>query len=191
MPVKSKRSRARRGEGARLREEIVEAAAHLANENGSPSAVSIRGLAGAVGVTPPALYLHFKDKDEILLAAAHRHFEALEHELGALLDSGSDELEVLAAASRAYVRFGAKHRGLYDLLARAGAGSHPPGFDHLVSAVRRCVDAGALEGDPEEIAALLWSALHGLVLTKGRLSTLDDDALERFLDVQIEGLLSV
>jgi len=48
-----RRHRARRGEGARLREEILAAGTRLLLETGDEEAVSIRAIAQAVGVTPP------------------------------------------------------------------------------------------------------------------------------------------
>jgi AcrR family transcriptional regulator len=51
----TRRHRARRGEGDRLREEILAAAERLLLETGDESAVSIRAVADAVGVTPPSI----------------------------------------------------------------------------------------------------------------------------------------
>jgi AcrR family transcriptional regulator len=194
MADRGKRARAKRGEGSRLRDEIVKAAMRLCDENGGPSTVSVRGLARAVGATPPALYLHFKDKGEILAAAAERRFQDLERELDRLVAGGDDALETLASVAASYVRFGIRHRELYRILtehAAAGSAARPPGLDHLASALRGCVETGALDGDSRQLAALLWAALHGLVLATGRLPDLSGDAAERFLDLQIEGLLSI
>jgi AcrR family transcriptional regulator len=63
-PAASRR-RARKGEGELLREEILDAAEALLIEKGHPDAVSIRAVAARVGVSPPAIYLHFADKDEL------------------------------------------------------------------------------------------------------------------------------
>ena len=63
-----RRARARRGEGPRLREEILAAATRLLAETGDEEAVSIRAVAEAVGVTPPSIYLHFADKTELIFA---------------------------------------------------------------------------------------------------------------------------
>src|SRR5205807_237758 len=46
------RRRARRGEGPRLREELLAATERLLAETGDEEAVSIRAIADAVGVTP-------------------------------------------------------------------------------------------------------------------------------------------
>jgi AcrR family transcriptional regulator len=56
-----RRRRARRGEGEKLREEILEAAERLLLQTGSEEMVQVRAVAEAVGVTPPSIYLHFAD----------------------------------------------------------------------------------------------------------------------------------
>ena len=58
----SPRRRNQRGQGARLREELIEAASDLLADQGNPDQVSIRAVATAAGVTPPSIYLHFADR---------------------------------------------------------------------------------------------------------------------------------
>src|SRR6266540_4850124 len=73
-----RRTRARRGEGEKLREQILEVAERLLVETVDEEAVTIRAVADAVGVTPPSVYLHFADKDELLFAICERHFAQLD-----------------------------------------------------------------------------------------------------------------
>ena len=49
------RPRSRKGEGDRLRVEILDAAEALLLEKGSPDHVSMRAIADQVGVSPPAI----------------------------------------------------------------------------------------------------------------------------------------
>ena len=67
-----------RGEGETLRADLLTATERLMIEAGSADAVSIRAIADAVGVTPPSIYLHFPDKDSLILAVCERHFEAFD-----------------------------------------------------------------------------------------------------------------
>ena len=69
------RPRSRRGEGDALRDEILDAAERLIVRAGDADAVSIRAIADAVGVSPPAIYLHFPDKDALVSAVCERRFE--------------------------------------------------------------------------------------------------------------------
>jgi len=77
MTTLAPRRRARRGDGPLLREEIIAAAERLLLERGSEEAVSMRAIADAVGVTPPSIYLHFADKEELFVAVCDARFDEL------------------------------------------------------------------------------------------------------------------
>ena len=64
----SGRPRARRGEGHRLRHDLVAAASSLLAEMGDANQLSMRTVAAAAGVTPPSIDRHFSDKLSLLLA---------------------------------------------------------------------------------------------------------------------------
>jgi hypothetical protein len=84
----------------------------------------------------------------------------------------------LRARCRAYCRFGLEHPHMYQLMFQEDLpltfASNPestPGrrsFENLVSAVRRCLDAGVcpVHDDPFRLATLIWAAEHGLVLAR-------------------------
>ena len=55
------RARNARGEGDRLREQLLVAAVTLIEDEGDAGRVSVRAIAKAAGVSPTALYLHFPD----------------------------------------------------------------------------------------------------------------------------------
>ena len=72
--TKAQSSSARAPAAPRLtREALVDAAMALADREGL-DALTIRKLAGEIGVTPMALYWHVKDKDELLEALGERMF---------------------------------------------------------------------------------------------------------------------
>jgi AcrR family transcriptional regulator len=169
----SRRARARRGEGPRLREEILAAATRLLVETGDEEAVSIRAVAEAVGVTPPSIYLHFADKTELIFAVCEEQFRQLDAEMAAAEDGAADALEALRRRGQAYVRFGLRNAEAYRVLFMYK--DHvPEGFDretmsrsetfnHLVESVQRCLDAGVLRpGDPFQISIGLWVLVHGI-----------------------------
>jgi AcrR family transcriptional regulator len=70
------RSRTRRGEGSRLRDEILASAAGLLQE-GAPGAITLSALARDVGIATTSIYSHFADRDEILDALDGRTFEEM------------------------------------------------------------------------------------------------------------------
>jgi len=168
-----RRRRARRGEGEQLREQIIEAVERLLIETGDEAAVTIRAVADAVGVTPPSVYLHFADKDEMLFAVCERNFAELDRVTQEAAARSDDLLESLAMRGRAYIRFGVEHPEQYRILFMGKPSRTPQGFDlerlgdaaafgHLLEHVQRCVQAGQLEGDPLQVSLVLWAGVHGL-----------------------------
>jgi AcrR family transcriptional regulator len=110
------RVRARRGEGEKLREEILAAVSELLDETNDETAVSIRAIAERVGVTPPSIYRHFADKDEMLSAVCAGVFVQLTDGIAQAVASGKSPLEALAEAGRCYVQFGLAHPEHYRLV---------------------------------------------------------------------------
>jgi len=174
QPVTERRRRAPRGQGERLRDEILDAAERLLLESGDAEAVSIRAVADAVGVTPPSIYLHFEDKNELIFAVCEKHFARLDQVLEAAAARSTDPLESLRLRGRAYVRFGLDNPEHYRILFMGKPSATPESFDeerlrtsasfdHLVGAVRTCMDAGVIpQQDPVFVAIGLWTAVHGL-----------------------------
>ncbi|MBV8162080.1 MAG: TetR/AcrR family transcriptional regulator [Acidimicrobiia bacterium] len=202
------RTRARRGEGELLHSEILDAAERLLIESGNEEAVSIRRIAEAVGVTPPSIYLHFADKDELLLAVCERQFAELDRVTEAAVVGVEDPVEELFQRGKAYVRFGLEHPEQYRILfMRAGSRTaaaadegrirRASAFDHMVETVARCVEAGALPAgsDPFVVALELWSVVHGLtslIISKPMFSWPDADALtDHLLATTCAGLATV
>ncbi|MGI8809068.1 MAG: TetR/AcrR family transcriptional regulator [Acidimicrobiales bacterium] len=170
------RPRARKGEGHLLRHELVAAASDLLGTLGDPNQLSIRAVAAAAGVTPPSLYRHFADKQELLVAVLDERWAELHHLVGEAAASADDPFESLRRWCLAYLRFAEDRPGHYRVLfsAAAPAGvtddpAHHPGgltFFALVGAVQRCLDAGAptdAARDSWFLALQLWLSGHGMV----------------------------
>ena len=198
----TRRVRARRGEGDRLRDEILKAAERLLIETGDRNAVSIRAVAEAVGVTPPSIYLHFADKAELLGAVCEARFGEFSEFITDAVRGIDDPLEAVREMGRAYVRFGLENPEHYRIMfmTRPLAEGLPldrlPGltaFGHVVAAVDRCMDAGAIAaGDAFLVATNLWTAVHGvtsLLIARPDFPWPDLDRLMGLvLDVQSKGL---
>jgi AcrR family transcriptional regulator len=199
------RRRARRGQGELLHDEILVATERLLIESGGDDeAVSIRAVADAVGVTPPSIYLHFADKNELIFAVCEKHFAEFDRLLEAAAAASDDPLESLRLRGRAYVRFGVEHPGPYRILFMSKPTAAPEwwthervqesaSFMHLVGAIQRCLDAGAIAlGDPVQISVVVWAAVHGvtsLLITKSTMPWPDPDALaDSMCDTLIDGL---
>jgi len=172
-------------------------------ESGDVDSVTIRAIAAAVGVTPPSIYLHFPDRDALIVAVCERHFEVFDaviQQAGATTD---DPLESLRRRGRAYVRFGLENPEPYRILfmtrtggerrREAGSDAGLRAFQHLVDAVQRAIDAGAFRRvDPFLAATGVWTAVHGitsLLISVPQFPWPDIDALiDHVYDLQIRGL---
>jgi AcrR family transcriptional regulator len=174
MVALPRRERARRGEGDRLREEILEAAEFLLAKYGHDDAVSIRAVANRVGCTPPAIYLHFSDKTQLLFEVCARRFDELNLHIDAAVAQHSSALGQLLAGTNAYIAFGLENPEHYRILFMQKAILTPEqwkdlrlsrssGFDQLEARVQRAIDAEDIVGDPHQIAMAIWQLAHGIV----------------------------
>jgi AcrR family transcriptional regulator len=170
----TRRRRAPRGEGDKLLEEIITATERLLVTEGSVDDVSIRAIAEAVGVTPPSIYMHFADKEALVNAVCERHFRELDRVSARATKGISDPVKALRAMGRAYVRFGLDRPEEYRILFMSKEFDSQreayldrlkglSGFNHLVAAVKRCMDEGVFaKGDAFTAACTLWAGVHGI-----------------------------
>ena len=173
------RVRARRGEGDRLRDEILDAAETLLIETADAERVSIRAIGQIVGVTAPSIYRHFEDKDALLLAACERAYDRFDDYLMAEAADASNPLQGIKARAYAYIRFALSNPGQYRILFMTpgthkhpdisdvdvfGADSSMKGLVHLSEAIQAAIDAGLVApvAPTSELAVLLWSMVHGI-----------------------------
>jgi AcrR family transcriptional regulator len=86
------------------RRRVFEAAIVLFGAHGYHG-VSVRDIAGALGLKPMALYTHAKSKQDLLFEIVRIGFETHRNELNAaLLEAGSDPLDQIRALCAAHVR---------------------------------------------------------------------------------------
>ncbi len=168
------RTRAARGDGDQLRDELLDAAEYLLNEAGDERAVTVRAIVERVGVTPPSLYRHFDSKEELIRQAVAQRFDALARAIGAGTAPAAergDAAGALRGGCLAYLRWADEEPGGYALLfaSRRQTELTPDGptrteaFDALIRGITRCQQAGvARAGDPERMATIVWAGLHGI-----------------------------
>ncbi|WP_258534454.1 hypothetical protein [Streptomyces sp. PT12] len=99
-PKRAARARNRRGEGGRLREHIVDAAAALLDETGDERAITLRSVARRIGIAPLDLRA-LPDQPAIMLAVVRREFAALEAHLRAVPRRGVGDLARRVPVGRA------------------------------------------------------------------------------------------
>lgn len=170
------RRRYKRGEGERLRADILVAAKDLLAETGDEESVSVRAVAERVGVTTPSIYHHFADKAALIAAVCADVFAELDRRMEAAAAEETDPFVGLRARGEAYARFALEKPEHYRIvmmtLPRHGHdefASHDlvagATFTHLVDAVRACQEAGVFgtRRSAEDLARVLWSSVHGAV----------------------------
>ena len=186
------------------KEQLVLAARGLYLEGGLAS-LSLREVARRVGVSAPAVYRHFDDKEALVAAVCARGFAAFGAFLMRSLAAPTPRARMLAA-SRMYLAFALTNPQDYQVIFMGAAdriapsADHPPGpsgaptFRFLVDRVRECVAAGVLApGDEQDIAAMIWAVVHGLVSLRltGHFAQIGDEAaFTRFYDAAVERFLA-
>ncbi|MFK8844504.1 TetR/AcrR family transcriptional regulator [Streptomyces sp. Ac-502] len=136
------RPRNPRGQGERLREELLRATERLLEEVGSEDALSLRAVAREAGVAAPSIYRHFADKTELVWAALEVSYERLRAamaEASAAADT-DDPVDLLRAQLRAYCRYAVEHPAKYRLLYET---RQTPVEPERLAATRRAVWCGA------------------------------------------------
>lgn len=203
--VTARPHRARRGEGEQLRGEVMDAAEELLLQKGSKDAVSIRAIAQRVGVTPPSIYLHFADKDDLFFEVCDRRFAAMSEAVIAGLEESDDPVDQALALGRAYIRWGLTNPAHYAVL--FGGDLNIPehvdpatlqgrrALEVFAGVVRRGIEAGvfASELDPVAATVMMWSTVHGFVdiatVKQEFVPDIDLAALEsQVLELAIRGL---
>ncbi len=194
-------ARKAKGHGHLRREEILRAAERIFVADGYEGA-TIRKMADEVGVSSTCLYMHFRDKDQILLeicTAAMEELLAVNSELAVV---PVDAVERVRLMLRAYVDFALRNPNAYRLIfcaSDAAASSYKQTAtrelgeqcaDRFAGVVREIAAEGRLKsGDPETVYRALWAACHGLVsltLTKPGVGWPDPQSMAALL---VDGLL--
>lgn len=153
-----------------LRGAILAAARRLWQRDGADG-LSARKLAAAVGVSPTALYLHFRSVDDIV---DHLRIEGHQLLAGYLRQPDGEQpaLEQVRALGRGYHRFALEHRGYFDLMFHGAPGRAPRReavqremFTLLL--VRDVLQRGLLRGelradlDLTVATTAVWAQIHG------------------------------
>src|ERR1700753_1263909 len=97
-----------------LRDALVSAALGKA-ERGGPQAISIKALAKKLGVSQPAPYRHFADREALLQAVTAEAFRQFNAVLGAASARPSKRSK-LSRCAQAALDFGLRRNGIYRLM---------------------------------------------------------------------------
>ena len=157
------------------RGEILEAAQRIFLVEGYHGA-TIRKIADEVGVSSTALYMHFKDKDEILLEISDNAISRLLAINSEISARPIDAVARVRLMLDAYMTFALENPNAYALVFCGPSGVIAKDredaamalgercFEKFMGTVREIAASGRLRtGSAESAAQALWAACHGLV----------------------------
>jgi AcrR family transcriptional regulator len=194
-------ARKAKGHGHMRRAEILRAAEQIFVAQGYEGA-TIRKIADEVGVSSTCLYMHFRDKDQILLeicVAAMEELLALNNQIAALPLTAVERVRLIL---KAYVDFALRNPNAYRLIFCSPPSAAPDHrqmityglgtqcADRFSGLVREIAAEGRLKtDDPQTAYQALWAACHGLAALMITKPTLDWAPAAKITDVLVDGLL--
>jgi AcrR family transcriptional regulator len=156
-----------------LRQKISAAAQELYLRDGIQG-VSMRKIADVVGVSAPAIYRHFENKEAVLTEITVEGLKILENYLRPALDAPT-AYERLRRLIDNYLEFTLQQPRYFDfafLLPRQDIGPLEDEirtqdwatFKLSLDQVAACMDEGVFrKDDPTQTGVTIWAAVHGLV----------------------------
>ncbi len=152
-----------------LRDALIKAALREA-EQGGPEAISIKALAKELGVTQPAPYRHFADREALLAAVTAEAFREFTEMLRQAMAKPSKRSK-LSRLAQATLDFGLRRNGIYRLMfvsrtiacAATGSELHKAASETFALVVE-ALEAPAIGYVRERQALKIWAALHGVVM---------------------------
>ncbi|MEM1355253.1 MAG: WHG domain-containing protein [Planctomycetota bacterium] len=181
------------------REMIVEVAFRMLQDDGE-EAVTIRRIAGSLGVGAMTLYTYVDGLEDLHRRIIARGFEIIHANCSSACDQGRAHDDDWMPGARAYVRFAIENPNLYHLMFATPVDPDDEQFEQIMQggfaglheAVRQRLTAAGLVGkalDTEtcRAAGRYWIALHGLatLAIAGRMQVLHgklDDVLQHLVE---------
>jgi len=181
-----------RGQGERLRADIITTATKMLDVLADDQALSMRAVAREVGIAATSVYLHFADRDALVLATLEHCHRDIMRAMEAAEAAAADPADALRARTLLLGTWAQEHAGLYKVLYESTLNQRvemrfKQDFrESCVAAVERCVEAGlAAPCDPRAMALDLMAAVHGSVSMRSNRCDTPwppfPDQLDRFL----------
>lgn len=157
-----------------LREEILEVSKDLLIEDGFGK-MSMRKIAKRANVTATSIYLHFDNKDELLLALIQQSIESLKMKLMKVMDDVRDSAGQLYSLAHNYIEFAMEHPKEYEIIYMVRPEEMPrypkekfqeirSVYELLANIIEEGKHSGELDvNDSLTSAYSIWAQLHGVV----------------------------
>ncbi|ODR09737.1 TetR family transcriptional regulator [Mycobacterium sherrisii] len=175
MPIEDRRARERAA-----RHRLIIATARRLAETEGWDAVTTRRLSAEIEYSQPVLYTHFANMEQLAQAVALDGFGELAETLQTARTAAATPADALRRVAQTYLDFGRHNPALYDVMFTRATTLHfaaddtPPELVSAFTELRDAIAAAAEQRDPDTLAEVLWSTLHGLV-TLSRTSRLRPD----------------
>jgi AcrR family transcriptional regulator len=188
-----------------LREDILEVSRTLLVKDGFGK-MSMRKIAKRAGVSATSIYLHFQNKDELLLALIESSIAKLAEALNENLADSDDSITKLEKMAQSFVTFALENPQEYEIIYMVRPEEMPKFpkekfqqirkiYELLAGILSEGVSKGSLKvEDPLMSAYTLWAQLHGVasVIISQRLDTRipSDEFVSQAVDHIIQGFIS-
>lgn len=183
-----------------LRNQILEVSKELLIRDGF-SKLSMRNIAKRADVTATSIYLHFENKEHLLLSLIEESIEHLKEFLIDQIDSSKGLITQLEDLARAYIQFALEHPQEYEIIYMVRPEEMPKypkekfekirsAYELLADIIEKGKDKEIIEVESPLISAYtLWAQLHGVVsvILSKRLDTRIPQ--KKFIDQAIEHII--
>lgn len=167
----------------------------VAHEHGLDG-VTVRAVADAAGVTAPAMYWHFADKEALVRDVAREIARAFKDRMFEAAEATTSE-QRLRKSLEAFREFALDHPAYFDALfvraPRTASGVMEPRgtiFQPLIERISDCMRDGVIRADSAESVAMTCGALvQGLVVLYRRGRFTSDADFRAFFELSVRRLM--
>jgi AcrR family transcriptional regulator len=187
-----------------LRQALIESALVLIEQKG-PTGFTLSEAAKAAGVTPAAVYRHFKGREDLIAEAARQGFDIFADLMQYAYDKGQpSSLAAFEATGRAYLAFARRYPGHYISMFESGISvNRTPELAVSAQRAKSVLEKAAAELSehiPSEkrppasmFSAHIWAMSHGVVELYARNTGTaspfpPEDLLETGIGIYLRGL---
>jgi AcrR family transcriptional regulator len=181
-----------------LRPHLLTSALEVLQEQGLDG-VTMRAVADRAGVTAPALYWHFADKEALVREIGREVARLFKDRLRNAM-AASNSGERLRRSLAVFRSFAIEHPAYFHALfvrpppgnkrETGDGGARSTIFQALIDRVADCMREGTLaRGDPESVAMTLVALAQGLVSLHGRGRFVSETAFTEFFDLSVERMI--
>ncbi len=187
-----------------LRQALIESALVLIEQKG-PTGFTLSEAAKAAGVTPAAVYRHFKGREDLIAEAARQGFDIFADLMQYAYDKGQpSSLAAFEATGRAYLAFARRYPGHYISMFESGISvNRTPELASAAQRAKAVLEKAAAELSeriPVEkrppasmFSAHIWAMSHGVVELYARNTGTaspfpPEDLLETGIGIYLRGL---